>query len=64
MNLLRHVLDNGKVFGWITVGIYVALALCRMFGRFRDWRSAAISATFAVSNWLIFCSEKCNRTLP
>ena len=64
MKLLARLFDNGAVFGWITVGLYVTLAVWRTFGRFRDWRTAAIAATFAVSNWLIFCSEKCNRTLP
>jgi hypothetical protein len=46
---------HNPIFGWITVGLYVGLAVSRATYRPPDWRTAAIAVTFAVSNFLIFC---------
>ena len=48
-----EAMSNSPVFGWLTVALYVALAVTRW--RAGDLKTAFIAATFAVSNWAIFC---------
>jgi ABC-type glycerol-3-phosphate transport system permease component len=52
LGLIRSLLP---AFGWTTVFLYLSLAAG--YALARQWKAAALSFSFAVSNWLIFCAR-------